>query len=150
MFHCALKIKKVAFVTVFGFMALFANAEIYTPWHNNIAVSGYDTVAYFTEHQAIKGKAEFSWEYQQAQWHFSSQNSLDLFIKNPEQYAPQFGGHCANGLSDDHKVSANPENWRIIDDKLYLFYSKWGREQWASNVPEQIKLAQSYWVKVKE
>jgi YHS domain-containing protein len=143
-------VKNVALAGLLGFMALFANAEIYTPWHNNVAVSGYDAVSYFTEHHAVKGRAEFMAEYQQAQWHFSSQSHLDLFIESPEKYAPQFGGHCANGLSDGHKVAADPENWRIIDDKLYLFYSKWGREQWASNVPAQIKLASDYWQTVKK
>lgn len=109
------------------------------------AIAGYDTVAYFTQQKAVKGTNEYQASWQGVQWLFNSKEHRDLFLASPEAYAPQFGGFCANGLSDGHKVTADPENWRIIDNKLYLFFSKWGRLQWAINVPEQIQLATDYW-----
>lgn len=57
-----------------------------------IAINGYDTVAYHTEGRAIKGKAEFSYEWNDANWHFASAENRDLFAAGPERYAPQFGG----------------------------------------------------------
>jgi hypothetical protein len=35
------------------------------------AISGYDTVAYHTEGRAMKGKAEFSYVWNDANWHFT-------------------------------------------------------------------------------
>ena len=74
----------------------FANYNVDT---DNIAIHGYDTVAYFTESKAIKGSGEFEQVWEDARWHFSSATHRDLFAANPERYAPQFGGYCALGLS---------------------------------------------------
>ncbi len=56
------------------------------------AIGGYDTVAYHTENLAVKGKSEFSYEWNDAEWHFASTENRDLFATDPERYAPQFGG----------------------------------------------------------
>ena len=42
-------------------------------------------------------------------------------------------------MSLGHKVTANPENWRIIDEKLYFFFSENGRDRWSSNTTQWIK-----------
>ena len=58
-----------------------------------IAIHGYDTVAYHTENRAVKGKIEFAYEWNDAEWHFASAENRDLFAADPEQYAPQYGGY---------------------------------------------------------
>lgn len=110
-------------------------------------IQGYDPVSYFEQNKAQKGKVRLTWDG--GDWYFIDQKNLDLFKNNPAKYVPQFGGYCANGLSDGHKVSGDGNNWRVIDGKLYLFYSQWGRLQWAINVPEQIKLATDNWQRFK-
>ncbi len=57
-----------------------------------VAIKGYDTVAYFTEGKAVKGKNEFEYEWQDAKWLFSSAANRDKFVANPQAYAPQYGG----------------------------------------------------------
>ena len=57
-----------------------------------IAIKGYDPVAYFAEHRAVKGKEEFEYLYEGAQWRFLSAGHRDLFAANPERYMPQYGG----------------------------------------------------------
>ena len=37
--------------------------NIYTGWFSNKAVSGYDTVAYYTLNKATKGTPQFKYEY---------------------------------------------------------------------------------------
>jgi hypothetical protein len=66
---------------------------------------------------------------------------MDKFRSDPEKYLPQFNGLCANGLSDGHAIDANPKNWRIIDDKLYLYFSQYGRDQWSGDVKGLIESA---------
>ncbi|MEM7292081.1 MAG: YHS domain-containing (seleno)protein [Pseudomonadota bacterium] len=118
--------------------------------HKGVAVGGFDVVGYFTQQRAMRGDPAFSFHWQAADWHFVSAEHRDLFAADPERYAPQYGGHCANGLSDGHKVGANPRNWRIIDNRLYFYFSKWGREQWARDVPNQQELAGSLWLKLQQ
>ena len=108
---------------------------------NSIAISGYDTVAYFTMKKAMKGNKQYTHLWNGKTWYFASIKHKDMFIANPEKYAPQFNGFCANGLSDGHAVAADPENWRIIDGKLYLFFSEYGRNQWSGDVKPLIQKA---------
>jgi len=106
-----------------------------------VAIDGYDSVAYFTLNKATKGNEQFTYQWNDKTWRFSSAENRNLFAASPEKFAPQFNGFCANGLSDGHAVAANPENWRIIDGKLYLFFSDYGREQWKGNVKPLIEKA---------
>ncbi|EAR07319.1 hypothetical protein MED297_12242 [Reinekea sp. MED297] len=84
-------------------------------------------------------------EYRQARLYFANEVNLNAFKADPEAYWPQFSGYCANGLSDGHLIQANPEIYRIIEGRLYLFYSWWGRAQWAFDQPQQIEQATHYW-----
>ena len=58
-----------------------------------VAIKGYDPVAYHTENRAVKGKKEFSHKWNDAKWYFASAGNRDLFVAEPERYAPQYGGY---------------------------------------------------------
>ena len=109
--------------------------------HNGIAIRGYDTVAYFTQGKPVKGKDQFSTEWEGATWKFSSQNHMELFTADPEKYAPQYGGYCAYGVAQGSLVKIEPELWTIIDDKLYLNYNKSFDKKWKKDIPGYIKTA---------
>jgi YHS domain-containing protein len=117
----------------------------YTTLFSSDAIKGYDTVAYFTENAAVKGKSEFSTEYQQATWLFSSQKNLDLFISDPEKYAPQYGGYCAYAVSQGSTASIKPELFTIHDDKLYLNYNQSINQKWSQNKDAFIRDADKNW-----
>ncbi len=97
---------------------------------SGIAIRGYDPVAYFTQGGPTEGSEQFSYEWEGAVWHFSSQEHLDLFTAEPTRYAPQYGGYCAYGVAVDALVKIEPEFWAIIDDKLYLNYSDKFQKLW--------------------
>lgn len=93
------------------------------------ALGGYDPVAYWSLEQsavgekqpeAIPGKASITAEYNGAKWAFSSEENRDKFNADPTKWSPQYDGHCAYGVGQGGKVPANPNLWRIIDDKLYV------------------------------
>ena len=91
---------------------------------NKVAIQGYDPVGYFTDGKAIKGKKEFTTSYQGVVYKFSSSENKEAFLKNPSKYEPQYGGWCAYAMgSAGEKVEINPETFKIIDGKLYLFYN---------------------------
>jgi hypothetical protein len=58
-----------------------------------VAIKGYDTVAYHTDGRAMKGKSTFAHKWNDAKWYFTTAENRDLFIANPERYAPQYGGY---------------------------------------------------------
>jgi YHS domain-containing protein len=58
-----------------------------------VAIKGYDTVAYHTENRAVKGNSEFSYNWNDAIWYFSTVENRDMFAADPEHYAPQYGGY---------------------------------------------------------
>jgi len=91
-----------------------------------IAIEGFDPVAYFKQHKAIKGKKELAVYNQGATYYFSTPENKEEFKKNPSAYEPQYGGWCAYamGLSGE-KVSVDPETFKIVNNKLYLFYNRY-------------------------
>jgi YHS domain-containing protein len=91
---------------------------------NKVAIQGYDPVGYFNQGKAIKGKKEISTSYQGITYNFSSGENKNAFIKNPSKYEPQYGGWCAYAMgSAGEKVEINPETFKIVDGKLFLFYN---------------------------
>ncbi|SNX28052.1 YHS domain-containing protein [Polynucleobacter meluiroseus] len=94
------------------------------------AIRGYDPVAYFVSNKPVKGKEDFSFDWNGAKWLFSSQDNLNLFKANPEKYAPQYGGYCAYGVAVDNLVSIEPDKFTIIGGKLYLNYDADVQSTW--------------------
>lgn len=120
--------KLVAIVFVLASITMFSqnNAKRITQFNldNKVAIQGYDPVAYFKQNKAIKGKDDFKASYMGVTYKFSSATNKDVFIKNPTVFEPQFGGWCAFAMGDSgDKVKINPETFKIIDEKLYLFYN---------------------------
>lgn len=112
---------------------------------DDIAIKGYDTVAYFAEHQPVKGTSEFEQVWQNARWLFSSPENRELFASEPERYAPRYGGFCAGGLALGVLRQVDPEAWVIIDDKLYLNYSKKDVPDFVEDAPNEIAKADANW-----
>ncbi len=108
---------------------------------SDTAILGYDTVAYFTEGKPVKGQDGFVTEWMGAKWKFASQAHLDLFKATPEKYAPQYGGYCAYGVSQDNLVTIEPDKFKIVDGKLYLNYDASVQDKWQKDIAGYIKQA---------
>ena len=117
---------------------------------DNIAIKGYDTVAYFTEGQAVKGDSELELSWRNARWLFANERHRAMFAEAPERYAPQFGGLCAGAVIRGVVVKADPEAWTIVDGKLYMKVSKASRDEWRKNAEENIRKADEAWAEVKQ
>jgi len=91
-----------------------------------VILDGYDAVAFFTDNKPVKGDAQYQFSYEGANYYFASQAHLDLFKANPNKYKPQYGGWCAYAMgAKGEKVEVDPETFKIVDGKLYLFYNKY-------------------------
>ena len=117
-----------------------------------VAIQGYDPVAYFVQKKAVKGKSTLASTYDGVVYHFSSQANKDLFLKNPSSYEPQYGGWCAFAMGDyGEKVEINPETFKIIDGKLYLFYNAFFNntlKSWNKDETNLKKKADTNWKKI--
>lgn len=90
----------------------------------NVAIQGYDPIAYFKLKKAVKGKNSLAASYEGVTYYFSTKENKDSFVKNPTSFEPQYGGWCAFAMGDSgEKVEINPETFKIIDGKLYLYYN---------------------------
>lgn len=121
---------------------------IYTESASGLAIRGTDPVAYFTVEKAVAGSSDYEHQWQGATWRFSSQENMELFAANPEQYAPQYGGYCAKAISEGNVVSIDPNAWKIVDGKLYLNYSTDVQKQWTQDIEGNIKLGDENYPKV--
>ncbi|CAK1813761.1 MULTISPECIES: YHS domain-containing (seleno)protein [Vibrio] len=125
---------------------VFAADEIYTGFFSSKALDGYDTVAYFTSGKPIEGSKKFSTEYKGADWYFSSEKNLTLFVNNPEKYAPQYGGYCAWAVSAKSDFApGDPNQWTIVDNKLYLNYDQEIKQRWEQDRAQHIQKADTIW-----
>jgi len=122
-----------------------AMAPVYTGLLDNVAVSGHDPVAYFTQGRPVKGDPRFSMTWNGAQWRFASAENLATFRADPARYAPQYGGYCAWAVSQGYTASADPTVWKIVGGKLYLNYSRSVGQRWEQDIPGHIRSANANW-----
>ena len=106
-------------------LSMSATAQNVEPVRKDkVAVGGYDVVAYLTNSAATKGKKEFTQEFKGVKYQFASAANRKLFKKSPEKYLPQLDGYCAWGVAEKGvKFPVNPETFKVIDGKLYLFFN---------------------------
>ena len=114
-------------VSLLSFSANAQDAKTRTKEFNlddDVAISGYDPVAYFKSNKAIKGKKDLSVYHEGVVYYFSSVDNKEEFKRNPAKYEPEYGGWCAYAMgAKGEKVSIDPETFKIVNGKLYLFYN---------------------------
>jgi YHS domain-containing protein len=113
------------------------------------AIKGYDPVAFFKESKPVKGVESLSYQYNDVTWLFSSKTNLEAFKKDPEKYAPQYGGYCAYGTAGGHKAPTQTNTWTIVDGKLYFNYNDKVKESWNKQQAELIEKANTQWPLIK-
>jgi YHS domain-containing protein len=115
---------------------------------NSEALSGYDPVSYF-EGTPQKGNADLTLEQAGVVYRFASEKNRAVFQANPQRYEPAYGGWCAYAMLDGDKVGIDPETYKLIDGRLYLFYNGfWGDtlKRWnkkLAKIPEQALVGQA-------
>lgn len=114
----------------------------------DIALKGYDPVAYFTDQKPVKGSQAFEYLWDGAKWRFASTEHLDQFKADPEKYAPKYGGYCAYAISQGKIVDVDPEAWTVFEGRLYLNVNKDVRRLWEKDKKEYIRKANENWPRI--
>lgn len=115
-----------------------------------IAIDGFDPVSYF-DNKPREGTSRYQFIYHGITYYFSTASNADRFKAAPEQFEPAYGGWCAYAMgANGDKVKIDPETFKIIDGKLYLFYNFWGNntlDDWNKNEKELKKKGDQNWKK---
>lgn len=98
----------------------FAGNLVNVSGASKAAVSGYDTVAFFTDSKPVNGSPFISAEYKGATYFFANEDHKKLFTADPEKYVPQFGGFCAYGVGLGKLFPVDISTWQVRDARLYL------------------------------
>ncbi len=151
-------------LTVFAFTgsahAQFGGKKDFIYEKGGYAISGYDTVAYWSldrndlkadglpNVKAVKGNEEFSHDWNGATWIFATAENRNAFAANPDQYAPQYNGYCAYAAAKGSLAKTDANAWRIIDEKLYLNFNSGIQKKWVKDVPGFVEKANANWPKL--
>lgn len=119
---------------------------------DGVAIDGYDPVSYF-DGTPQEGSEAHAFTYRGVIYRFASEENSERFQENPDHYVPAYGGWCAYAMLDGEKVKINPERYKIVDGKNYLFYDEWGTNTlklWDGLTEEQpeselIRRADEHW-----
>ena len=112
-----------------------------------LMLMGYDAVAYFTQGEAVKGDPAIKTDHLGVTYRFASDANRAEFLKDPQQYMPQFGGFCSNGINYAVPWGAGggPNTWRIYRGKLYVFGGQASRDQFEMDTELNLQRAHHYW-----
>jgi hypothetical protein len=110
-----------------------------------LAIRGYDPVAYFTDGAATKGNPTYEYVWDDERYRFATQEHRDMFRQHPDRYAPQYPGYCAMSLANGAQVEPDPENWLVRDGRLYLFGKAIGPEKFSSDLADNVAHADANW-----
>jgi YHS domain-containing protein len=112
---------------------------------NGVILKGYDPVAYFKQHRAVKGDPKYSSSYGGATYYFASTGDKAAFDESPAKYAPQYGGYCASGMTKGQLNDCDPNVFFIYKGKLYLCASPKKRKTFYSKPDANIRKADATW-----
>lgn len=118
---------------------------------SKLALEGYDAVSYF-DGNPIKGKSDIIYVDKGITYRFATQANATKFKTNPEKYEPAYGGWCAYAMGENgEKVKVDPETYKIVDGKLYLFYNFWTTNtlyDWNKNEKKLKEAGDRNWSKI--
>jgi YHS domain-containing protein len=117
---------------------------------HGLALKGYDPVAYFTTGKPMPGLAQFSITYNGAVYRFASAANRDSFVAAPDKFLPQYGGYCAYAIALNTIADIDPDEWTIVNGKLYLNNNFLSQTLWFLDKSGYIAKGDQNWPRVSK
>lgn len=117
---------------------------------SGVALAGYDPVSYFSG-TPQKGDKNLAARVAGATYYFANAKNRDAFLAAPEKYLPAYGGWCATAMAEGRKVEVDPENYKVTDGRLFLFYKSIfsnALTDWNKDEPGNIVSADKHWLSI--
>jgi hypothetical protein len=115
---------------------------------NGLALQGFDPVSYFAGGPPARGRPEHALVWRGAVFHFGGTMTQRLFLRWPERFAPQYGGHCAFALATGELDEGDPSAWRVLRARLYLFTDGEAAQLWCLQLPENVRASDAHWARL--
>jgi YHS domain-containing protein len=118
-----------------------------------LAIEGWDPVSYFPEGggKPVEGSKAHQVRHGGVLYRFASEKNAKAFVANPEKYEPQHGGWCSYAMgAKNKKVEIQPNNYRLTNGQLHLFYSDWfsdTSDDWDEDTANLKRKADANWAK---
>jgi len=112
---------------------------------NGLAIKGYDPVSYFDTGDPMRGSAQFSTTYKGVVYRFVSADHRNRFMAEPEKFVPQYGGYCAFAIAQNWIADIDPDEWAIVDGKLYLNNGFFAQSLWSLDKSGNIAAGDRNW-----
>ena len=129
-----------------------AGTDSDTPASNytiKLGLHGYSPVSYFTHNEARPGSPKHTASYNGVTYFFESAEQVETFNADPERFVPAYGGYCAFGASKRKHFVINPEAFKIVEGRLFVFKANEqvnARDKWnAGNETELTQMADAFW-----
>ena len=122
-----MKIIASLLVLAFAIQSVYGQSDEFRKEHfntkKNLALEGYDPVSYF-DGSPLEGDEDLKYVFKGITYQFASADNLAKFKLTPDKYEPAYGGWCAYAMGETgEKVEIDPETFKVLDGKLYLFYN---------------------------
>jgi YHS domain-containing protein len=134
-----------AIVSVFFLAACSSVNVVSEGGDGSLMLRGNDPVAYFAAGRPLPGRSDIKTDHHGLTYRFTSEENRRQFITNPERYAPQFGGFCAQAMAYAVPVPTDADVFKIVDGKLYLFATPRARLYFEMEQERNLRLAWHYW-----
>jgi YHS domain-containing protein len=108
-------------------------------------LAGYDPVSYHQGPTPVRGDPKINTQWDAGTYYFANAANRDLFMKNPDRYAPAYGGFCANGAPYSVMLGGGPDAYKIVDGRSYFFSGPGSLATWAMDEKRNIELGDQYW-----
>lgn len=117
---------------------------------HGLGLRGFDPVAYFTDGAPVAGNARLTADYAEVTYYFTSEENREMFLENPSQFAPQYGGFCQMGAALGKKLDGDPEVWRVNDGRLFVYAYPEAKEGFLEDVSGNTEKANANWPLIKD
>jgi hypothetical protein len=127
-----------------------ANERIISDPNHQIALFGYDSVAYLADGQPRLGTSEFEVIYERLVWRFANEGNMLAFVDDPQRFVPSFGGHDALMVARGAAAVGQPTVWWALGGRVFLFRNAASRYAFLLEAATQIQEADAAWPQVRE
>lgn len=111
------------------------------------AIGGHDPVAFFVDGYPRLGDSRIELSWRGVRWLFVNEGNKAAFERDPEVYAPQYGGCGAYALVEGYATAGNPAIFALLDNRLYFFHTAVNRYLFLTSRETSIKEAAANAVK---
>ncbi|MBC3918859.1 DUF2610 domain-containing protein [Undibacterium sp. CY18W] len=113
--------------------------------NSGVALAGDDMVELFEQEKSVRGSHQFRHFYAGAIWLFKDANNHDRFAAAPQNFLPEFGGHCIGRLMIGLKEPGSTQFPIRHEGRLYLACSQNILNEVLKDVAGIVSSAQIQW-----